>query len=122
MARSRPPVARKIGQQHAQGRRHDRDQDRDHEGVERLGAELFKLTVRIFNTTPLEDDALADREQAQLRSFASTHTILVVRGGEFISLTDPPERWRDWAGASSVGAKITPWSSAGASSAARYED
>ena len=49
---------------------------------------LFRLTVRISNLTPWVGQ---DREAALKRSFLSTHTILQVDGGEFISLTDPPQ-------------------------------
>lgn len=51
----------------------------------------FKLTVRILNLTPLEEAGGRSRDEALMRSFVSTHTILSVRGGEFVSLLDPPE-------------------------------
>ena len=52
----------------------------------------FKLTVRILNLTPLEDAGARSRDEALMRSFVSTHTILSLRGGgEFVSLLDPPE-------------------------------
>lgn len=51
----------------------------------------FKLTVRILNLTPFEDAAQKSRDEALMRSFVSTHTILGVRDGEFASLLDPPE-------------------------------
>ena len=51
----------------------------------------FKITVRIFNFTPLAEDQLAGQDAVLMRTFASTHTILnAVDGGEFISLMDPP--------------------------------
>jgi hydrogenase maturation protease len=34
-----------------------------------------------------------------LRSLVSTHTILSIREGEFVSLLDPPDEWREAAGA-----------------------
>jgi hypothetical protein len=43
--------------------------------------DLPKVRVTIINTTPLE---------GLRRSFISTHTILSLEGGEFISLLDPP--------------------------------
>jgi hydrogenase maturation protease len=54
---------------------------------------LFRVKLRILNSTGLEDGAKADREEALLRSLASTHTVLGVRGGRFVSLLDPPEPW-----------------------------
>jgi hydrogenase maturation protease len=58
----------------------------------------FKLTVRMVNLTPLEAAEQVSRDEAMLRAFASTHTILTSREGQFLSLTDPPEDWRDAAG------------------------
>ncbi|MGH3086891.1 MAG: hypothetical protein ACRDSJ_06180 [Rubrobacteraceae bacterium] len=60
--------------------------------AERLREELFKVTVRISNTTPWEGE---DRESTLRRTFVSTHTALEVEGGEFVSMTDPPEEFRE---------------------------
>jgi hydrogenase maturation protease len=54
---------------------------------------LYRLTVRIANTTQL-DAPLADSGAALLRSLVSTHTVLGLAGGEFVSLFDPPDCWR----------------------------
>jgi hydrogenase maturation protease len=59
---------------------------------------LFKITARILNITPLEDAKGKSRDDALMRSLVSTHTILSVRDGEFVSLLDPPEAFRDAAG------------------------
>jgi hypothetical protein len=56
---------------------------------------LFKITTRIINLTQLADAQDVCRDEALKRSLVSTHTILNVRGGEFISLLDPPESLRD---------------------------
>jgi hypothetical protein len=56
--------------------------------------ELFRVTLRVVNLTPLEAAASDNRDEALLRSLASTHTILGVEAGEFVSLLDPPDRWR----------------------------
>src|SRR5689334_11392970 len=56
--------------------------------AESLREPLFRITVQIRNLTPR---AGPDREAALKQTFLSTHTILQVDGGEFISLTDPPE-------------------------------
>jgi hydrogenase maturation protease len=55
---------------------------------------LFRVTLRIENRTPMADAGHVHREEAVLRSLASTHTLLGVQRGEFVSLLDPPERWR----------------------------
>jgi hypothetical protein len=59
--------------------------------AEEAGAGLFRVTVRILNHTPLDDAAPKSRAEVLLRSLVSTHTILGVREGEFISLLDPPD-------------------------------
>jgi hydrogenase maturation protease len=64
----------------------------------RAGEGLFKINARILNTTPLEDAESKSRDDALMRSLVSTHTILSVRGGEFVSLLDPPEAFREAAG------------------------
>jgi hydrogenase maturation protease len=65
---------------------------------------LFRLTVQVRNLTPLEEAQRTSRDGALLRAMVSTHTILGVREGEFVSLTDPPERWREAAaGCSNLG-------------------
>ncbi len=62
--------------------------------TERLAQDTFRLTVKIANETPLSPTECADRNAAQRRSLASTHTILKIHGGEFISLLDPPDELR----------------------------
>jgi hypothetical protein len=63
--------------------------------AERLRDKLFKLRVRITNDSQLV--AGVSREAALDQSLVSAHTILELRGGEFLSLTDPPEAHRDLA-------------------------
>jgi hydrogenase maturation protease len=55
------------------------------------GVRLFKLSVQIENTTP-ETGAVEVRHEAiVLQSFVSTHAILQVQQGRFVSLLEPPE-------------------------------
>ena len=56
---------------------------------------LFKITARISNDSRWKDSRPVSREQALARSLVSAHTILEVRHGEFVSLVDPPEAYRD---------------------------
>lgn len=56
-------------------------------GAEPLREGLFRVTVRITNTTPWVGE---DRETTLRQTFVSTHTTLEAEGGEFVSLTDPP--------------------------------
>jgi hydrogenase maturation protease len=59
---------------------------------ERLSDDLFKVSVRIRNRTPFAAAHQATREDALLSSLASTHTVLGVQNGKFISLLAPPEQ------------------------------
>ena len=72
------------------------------EGIVEIAAkefqdQLFKVTICVRNLTPLENPAAA-RDQALLQSLVSTHTILGVRNGEFVSLLDPPPELQEFAG------------------------
>ena len=58
-----------------------------------------RVTVQVRNLTELPGAADLDRERAMLHSMASTHAVLRVRGGEFVSLTDPPAPLTEAAGA-----------------------
>ncbi len=60
--------------------------------AEALGAALYRLTVRISNTSPWKGEP---RQETLRRAFLGTHTILTVDDGEFASLTDPPEELRE---------------------------
>ncbi len=60
--------------------------------AEPLREGVFRATVRITNTTPWGGE---DRESTLRQTFASTHTVLEVEGGEFVSLMDPPEELQE---------------------------
>jgi hypothetical protein len=70
------------------------------EGVVEVEAEpvcregLFRLTVKITNTAPWDGQ---DRDETLRQTFVSTHTILRVEDGEFVSLMDPPEEMKRFA-------------------------
>lgn len=53
--------------------------------------DTFKVTVRIRNLTSSESSEHQSRADALNHSFVSTHTILTVEDGEFVSMLDPPE-------------------------------
>jgi hypothetical protein len=67
--------------------------------VERVEQGLYKLTTRILNDSRMEAFVPVSRDEALARSLVSAHTILEVHGGEFVSLVDPPEAYRCYAGA-----------------------
>jgi hypothetical protein len=60
---------------------------------------LYKLTIRVRNDTTLPEGSRTDRDTALLHALVSTHAILRVRDGEFVSMIDPPEPWREIAAA-----------------------
>jgi hypothetical protein len=64
-------------------------------GAAYAGEQLFRLTVRILNLTPLANAGEKRHDEALLRSLVSTHTILNVRDGACVSLLDPPAACRD---------------------------
>jgi hypothetical protein len=61
-------------------------------GAEPLGAGLERVTVRTANTSPWTGSG---REDALRQTFCSTHAVLRARGGEWVSLTDPPPELRE---------------------------
>lgn len=61
--------------------------------------QLYRLTVRVVNLTPRmepygEGEAWT-RAEALRQTFVSTHTILRVRGGAFVSLLEPPAEYQE---------------------------
>lgn len=62
--------------------------------AERVEDGLQRITVRVANGTILQEASQAGRDDALMRSLASTHVVLSVRGGEFVSLTDSPPQWQ----------------------------
>jgi hydrogenase maturation protease len=66
---------------------------------ERMSEGLYKLSVRIANTSRIDDLASNNREDALARSLVSAHTILEASGGNFVSLVDPPDSYRNFASA-----------------------
>jgi len=65
--------------------------------AQRLEQGVIKLTVRISNDSNMESSSRIRREEALTQSLVSAHTILEVRGGEFISLVDPSDAYRQFA-------------------------
>ena len=61
--------------------------------AQELAGDLFKISLRLRNTTPLQGSV--DRNAALLHSMVSTHTVLGVTRGEFISLLEPPQGLED---------------------------
>jgi hydrogenase maturation protease len=55
------------------------------------GAGLFRVAVTVANLGQYQGE---DRDAALAGSLISTHVILAARGGRFVSLIDPPERYK----------------------------
>ncbi|MFZ1159578.1 MAG: hypothetical protein WAO10_17465 [Candidatus Sulfotelmatobacter sp.] len=59
--------------------------------AERVGDDLCKISVRICNLTPFPGAQQSAREDALPLSLVSTHTVLGVQDGRYVSLLAPPE-------------------------------
>lgn len=55
-----------------------------------VGENIFKIGVRVENVTPIEDATSAGRDSGLMRSLVSTHVVMGVEAGEFVSQLDPP--------------------------------
>ena len=62
----------------------------------RISERAWKLRVDVSNRSAWAGES---RELTLLRTMASTHARFTVRGGTFVSLTDPPDRFAGLAGA-----------------------
>ena len=60
-----------------------------------VDAGLWKLSVRVVNTTEFHGRMDLTRDEASMRGLVATHAILHAPAARFISLTDPPEALRD---------------------------
>jgi len=87
-------------------RRHERLEGVCEITAEPLDKQVFKISVRIANETPLEKADVDDQEAVLMRTFASTHTIFRVQNGEFLSLLDPPAAYRE---AAATCANVGTW-------------
>jgi hypothetical protein len=64
-------------------------------GAELIESGLHRVRVQIVNTKELSGSSVMSRDQALMHSMVSTHTILTVHPGDFVSLLDPPGKYRD---------------------------
>jgi hypothetical protein len=56
---------------------------------------LFRVRARVANVTPVPDAGQVSRDEVVLAALVSTHVLLGVEQGAFVSLTDPPEACRE---------------------------
>jgi hypothetical protein len=59
--------------------------------AEIVGDDLYRLTLKVANASPLDNAAAQDRDAALLRTLASANAVLQTEGGEFLSSIDPPD-------------------------------
>jgi hydrogenase maturation protease len=59
------------------------------------GEDGVQIAVRVSNLTSGDAMAMLRRDEAMLHSLVSTHVVLGLRGGEFVSSIDPPALWRE---------------------------
>ena len=64
--------------------------------AENAGRDVYRVTVLVRNSTAAAIPD-GDRGGALLHSLVSTHVVLGVQGGEFVSLLEPPEEFRSLA-------------------------
>jgi hypothetical protein len=67
--------------------------------AERVEGGATRVTVQVTNTTEVADPASLPREHAMLYAMASTHAVLRIENGRFVSLADPPDELREAAAA-----------------------
>jgi hypothetical protein len=65
----------------------------------KIDKDVSRVTVRIWNKTSVPKADLENQDAIVMRTFASTHTVLHVNGGEFISLLEPPPEYAEVAAA-----------------------
>lgn len=63
-----------------------------------VAPDFFKIVVRVKNTTAIDDAEHVSRDYALTRSLVSTHVVMGVEEGGFVSLLDPPEAMRPLVG------------------------
>jgi hydrogenase maturation protease len=61
----------------------------------RVGDSLYRVTVQVLNLTPMADPHHASRDEAMMFSLVSSHLVLTVDDGAFISLLDPPAEFQN---------------------------
>jgi len=67
--------------------------------VESTAEPLHKLTLTVANTTAFRESLSTSRDQASVQALVATHAIFHSAAGGFLSLIDPPARFRDTASA-----------------------
>ena len=64
-----------------------------------LDGGLYKLSIHAANRTAFKGSNETSRDEASLQALIAIHAIAQISGANFISLTDPPEQYREAAAA-----------------------
>lgn len=75
--------------------------------IDPQGKDLFRVRVRVANHTALPGNISITRDGASMYALVSTHAVVHVTHGAFVSLTDPPEAYRQ-AASQCVNAGVWP--------------
>ncbi|HEV2096061.1 MAG TPA: hypothetical protein VGQ82_06120, partial [Chthoniobacterales bacterium] len=67
--------------------------------VTQIDDQVSRVTIRIWNKTPVPKADLENQDAIVMRTFASTHTVLHASRGEFISLLEPSPEYTQAAAA-----------------------
>jgi hypothetical protein len=65
--------------------------------AEKLQDQIYKITLCILNETQTQTVEVHDRDEALMRSLVSTHSIITIQNGAFLSLLDPPAEFQPFA-------------------------
>ena len=98
-SRTSEPIRNDAG--HAVGvivRRQEALQGRIEVAAASIDTQVFKVSVRVVNQTPIPESELNSQNAVIMRTFASMHAILCAQDGEFLSLLDPPRPYASAAG------------------------
>ena len=63
--------------------------------LHRIDDDLHTLTLHVANATDFKGADKTTRDEAALQAMIATHAIAEISNGAFVSLIDPPERYRD---------------------------
>ena len=62
--------------------------------IDKTDRQLLKLAVTVRNLAEFDNGSTGSRDEALMKSFISTHTILRTEYGAFVSLLEPPEAYK----------------------------
>lgn len=91
-ARSVEPLTSEQSPGPGMMRRHESLEGTVETEIQPLASDLFKISVRIFNRTPITSQQCNDEDAVLMRTFGSTHMVLHAASARFVSMMDPPAK------------------------------